>query len=54
MSFIKKLLPYDEFYAAFGVKELKIIYEKRQQFGGDSNETIKKIKDVLILKGKIK
>ena len=51
MSLIKKMLPYDEFYQAFGVKELKNIYQRRQLFGGDNNETIKKIREVLISRG---
>ena len=37
MSLIKKMIPYEEFYQAFGGRELKIIYQKRQMFGGDNN-----------------
>jgi hypothetical protein len=44
MSLIKKIIPYDEFYQAYGFKELKVIYQKRQIFGGDGNETVRKIK----------
>ena len=51
MSLVKKVILHEEFYQAFGVKELKIIYQRRQMFGGDNNETIKKIKDVLISRG---
>jgi hypothetical protein len=47
LSLIKKILPYDEFYKEFGYKELKIIYQRRQFFGGDANETIRKIKEIL-------
>jgi len=51
MSLIKKILPYDEFYQSFGYKDLKIIYQKKNLFGGDTNETIRKIKDVLMKAG---
>lgn len=51
MSLVKKILPYDEFYQAFGCKELKVIYQRRQMFGGDANETIRKIKEFLISHG---
>ncbi len=51
MSVIKKVILYDDFYKVFGVKELKIIYQRRQMFGGENNETIKKIKDVLVSRG---
>lgn len=48
LSLIKKMLPYEEFYREFGYGSLKTIYQKRNLFGGDSNDTIKKIKDVLV------
>ncbi len=51
MSLVKKVILYEEFYQAFGVRELKIIHQRRQMFGGDNNETIKKIKDILISRG---
>ena len=53
MSLVKKILPYDEFYQAFGFKEIKIIYQKKQLFGGDGNDTIKKIKEVLLANGEL-
>ncbi len=37
LSLVKKILPYDEFYKEFGYKELKIIYQRKQLYGGDAN-----------------
>jgi hypothetical protein len=53
MSLIKKVLPYDEFYKEFGYGQLKLIYQRRQVYGGDSNETIKKIREVLSKVGEL-
>lgn len=47
LSVIKKIIPYPEFYKNFGYQELKLIYQKKNLVGGDSNEAIKKIKDIL-------
>jgi hypothetical protein len=36
MSLMKKVLPYKEYYEVFKYKELKMIYERRNMFGGDN------------------
>lgn len=53
MSLIKKVLPYEEFYKEFGYGQLKLIYQRRQVYGGDGNETIKKIREVLSKVGEL-